>query len=104
MAEINLIEIYWTDKAKFTFSEIMLFLENNWTEKEIETFVSKTFHIISLIEVNPLLFRSSTKRKNVHLAVIDKNNVLVYKHNFKKNRIEILIFWDVTQNPKKLKF
>ena len=32
MAEINSVEIYWTDKAKFTFSEIILFLENNWTE------------------------------------------------------------------------
>jgi hypothetical protein len=104
MAEINSVEIYWTDKAKFTFSEIILFLENNWTEKEIETFVSKTFHIISLIQVNPLIFKSSSKRKNFHLAVIDKNNVLVYMHNYKQNRIEILILWDVKQNPKKLKF
>ncbi|MEO5571275.1 MAG: type II toxin-antitoxin system RelE/ParE family toxin [Bacteroidia bacterium] len=63
-------KIIWTDEAKFNLLQIITYLENTWTEKEIKKFYTKLEETISLISSNPKLFRLTDKRKNVRKCVL----------------------------------
>ena len=93
-------KIVWTPKAQESFGNIIRYLEKHWTEREIEKFVIKTDHIINLISEYPRSFLKSEK-KSVFKARVNKQNSLFYR--CKKNQVELLLFWDIRQNPEKLK-
>jgi plasmid stabilization system protein ParE len=43
----------WSKEAEDTFDEIIEYLEDNWTEREIQNFVRKAHKVIGQIEKNP---------------------------------------------------
>lgn len=104
MAEKIIKEVFWTESAKNSFSKMISYLEATWTEKEIKRFIDRTNEIIDLIEYFPELYAGSSKKKNVHLALINKYVQLVYHYKPRKKQIEILIFWDTRQNRDRLKW
>lgn len=93
-------KIIWSPKAIETFDRIIDYLQAKWTEKEIIHFANETEHVISLIAINPYLFRGSEK-ENVHEVVITKHNLLLYQVIEPEMRIELLAFFDTRQDPKK---
>ena len=99
-----LYKIQWTDKAIKTAENIVNYLKNKWTEKEVNIFLNDIDKVIALIETNPKLFKASIKRKNVHLALLSKHTFLVYQIRENKKQIILLLFWGTKQNPKKLKY
>jgi|SRR4051812_7591237 plasmid stabilization system protein ParE len=94
-------KVIWSDQAKFNLQQIINYLENNWTKKEIKTFYMKLEKTISLISSNPELFRITNKRKNVRKCVFSKQTSIYYKVN--DEEIFIVTLFDNRQNPKKLK-
>ena len=58
-------EIRWTSEAEETFAKIIDYLENNWTEREIEKFVNATDEVIEYISERLKMFRK-TNKKNAH--------------------------------------
>jgi plasmid stabilization system protein ParE len=97
-------KIFWTNKAFKTAENIIKYLREEWTEKEVNNFLNEIDSIISTIESNPKLFIASSKRPNVHLALIYKRTYLVYQIRPHKKQIALLLFWNPKQNPKKLKY
>jgi plasmid stabilization system protein ParE len=93
----------WSKEAEDTFDEIIEYLENNWTEKEIQDFVQKAQKVIGQIEENPYQFKASRFQK-IRKALITKHNSLFYFVNEAEKVIELYAFWDNRQNPKKLKY
>jgi len=91
-------EVIWLPKAENRYDEIIAYLAENWTEKEIIRFVARTEDVIKNISDNPHLYRKSSK-KNIHEAIITKHNVLLYKFSSKK--IELITFFDTRQSPQK---
>jgi plasmid stabilization system protein ParE len=91
-------EIKWTSEAEDTFENILVYLQSNWTAKEIAKFIRATDRTILYISESPLMFRQS-KKKNIREAVITKHNLLLYR--IKSRQIELLVFWDTRKNPKK---
>ncbi|MCC6370336.1 MAG: type II toxin-antitoxin system RelE/ParE family toxin [Bacteroidia bacterium] len=91
-------EIRWTGEALSTFERVMNYLEENWTPKEIEYFVNSTDRVIRYIAQNPNMFRPSGV-KGIREALITPHNLLLYKT--KTNSVDILLFWDTRQHPKK---
>jgi plasmid stabilization system protein ParE len=91
-------EIRWTPEALITFKRIITYLEENWTENEIERLISSTEKVIVFISQNPLMFRSSGV-KNIREALITPHNLMLYKSKAKS--IDILLFWDTRQHPRK---
>ncbi len=88
--------VFWTTEAEDTFENVIQYLQENWTENEIEHFVNLTNRIVSLISENPKMFRK-TNVKNVHEALVTSHNLLVYK--IYQERIDLLFFWDTRKNP-----
>ncbi|WP_419801342.1 type II toxin-antitoxin system RelE/ParE family toxin [Mucilaginibacter sp.] len=96
--EIN--QILWSPLSKSSYYNILVYLEENWTIKELEKFVNRTEEVLNQIHVNPLLYPFSNEG-NIHKCVITKQTSLYYR--IKSNSIELLVFWDNRQNPKKLR-
>ena len=94
----------WTNSAIKTAEDVVNYLRKEWTNKEVDNFLNKTDNIIATIESNPKLFIASTKRPNVHLALIYRRTFLVYKIYPQKRHIVLLLFWGPKQNPKKFKY
>jgi hypothetical protein len=95
---------FWTNRAIKTAEDVVNYLREEWTKKEVDGFLNKTDDIIATIESNPKLFIASKKRPNVHLALIYRRTFLVYKIYPQKKQIVLLLFWEPKQNPKKFKY
>ena len=91
-------KIIWLPKAEQRFSAIIIWLQENWTDKEITNFIQRTKEVLELISNNPDLYRKSGK-ENIHEAIITKHNLLLYRK--KRNKIELMTFFDTRQNPSK---
>jgi len=92
--------IIWSPKAKITHYKILEYLEQNWTIKELTTFIARTEEVIGHIQQNPFLFPYS-KESDAYKCIFIPQVSLFYR--IKEQNIELLIFWDNRQNPAKLK-
>lgn len=89
-------EIIWTPQAEKTHDEVVDYLNNEWSEKEIVHFIERSNNIIQHISHYPLAYRSAGK-EDVREAVITKHNLLLYRISGRK--IYLLYFWDTRKNP-----
>ena len=93
--------VVWAEEAKTSFQQNVNYLQENWDENVIEHFLDAVEHTTQLIESNPKLFPFYKKRKGVRKALVVKQVALFYR--IKANHIELLLFWNNYQNPKRLK-
>ena len=91
-------KIIWLPKAEQRYDEIIEWLEQNWTKREIVNFIVRTDEVLELISTNPDLYRKSEKR-NIRQALITKHNLLLYRK--KGNKVELMTFFDTRQKPSK---
>lgn len=92
--------IKWTIQADKGLEEVIEYLEYAWTGKEILNLEININQVLNQIIIYPELFPKSETFKNLHKAIIDKNNYLVYKVNYSKNVIQIINFRGTKQKPK----
>ncbi len=91
-------EVVWSRQADKKFDHILDYLRRNWSEKEVVSFVQRTYHILELLRHGNIAFRSSAKRQ-LREVLITKHNLLIYRES--KDRIELITFYDTRQQPKK---
>ena len=60
--------VIWSPTARLTYLQILSYLDENWTEKELLGFINRTEEVIDLICNNPLLYPYS-KESNTHRCV-----------------------------------
>ncbi len=94
------LEIKWTPQADKGLEKVIQYLEAEWTLKEILKLEKKIKQVTKQITLNPEQFPKSVTYKNLHKAIIDKNNYLVYRVNNQENRVEIVNFRGTKQQPK----
>lgn len=90
--------IIWSPIAKTSYIEILDFLDENWTMKEIKSFITRTERLLKLISNNPNLFQYS-KDSDTFRCVIVPHVSLFY--TLRNQNIELLTFWDNRKDPKK---
>ena len=94
-------KVLWTDNAISELKDIIEYIEEKWTEKELRTFSAKLDHTIEIISKSPEIFPTSLEKKNVRKAVVEKHNNLYYQ--ISDNSVEILSLFANRKNPKKKK-
>lgn len=97
----NGYKILWTDFALLELEQTIIYLEENWTERELKNLVLKLEETLFLISQNPNLFQDYGSDKNIRKVVFANYNSLYYRTN--GETIEIISFFSNRQNPKKLK-
>lgn len=95
-------KIIWSPKAINSFENVIEYLDKHWTLKEVINFVKHSEKTIQIISQNPYLFRRSEKQ-NIHEVLVTKHNLLLYQVIGKIKKVELLVFFDTRQHPKKKK-
>jgi plasmid stabilization system protein ParE len=93
--------VFWTRNAIVSLSKIIDYLREHWTEKEVVKFTADIRKSSRLIQKNPYIYMASGIQNEIRKGFVNKKVRMFYKINLKKNRIDILLFWDNRQNPKK---
>ncbi len=96
-------KIRWSEEAEESFDDVIQYLENKWTDKEIRNFVQKANKVIRQIQDSPYQFKGSTV-ESVRKALVNKHVSLFYNVNEKDNIIILYSFWDNRKDPNKLQF
>jgi hypothetical protein len=98
------IEISWTDEAIKTFQENINYLQENWSDKEVIRFMHQTENIILRLKKFPQSYPLGYKNKKYRKARLNKYIAIFYSYNKAKNKIALLTFWNVKQDPGKLRY
>lgn len=93
------IKIVWTPQALKGLDEIIQYLEDNWTDKEIEHFISEIDSFISLLEKYPGLLQKSGKNPNLYRGPINKHTILTYRFKPRKQVIELVNLRSTRKRP-----
>ncbi|MFC0342699.1 type II toxin-antitoxin system RelE/ParE family toxin [Epilithonimonas hispanica] len=91
-------EILWTDLALEELAQTVEYLEQEFSEKEIESLGNEIERILSIITYNPAIFPFLDKFK-IRKVIILKFNTLYYR--IINDRVEIISFFSNRQNPDK---
>jgi plasmid stabilization system protein ParE len=94
-------KLLWSDKALDDLQNMINYLSENWTRKEIQNFARRLDQRLELIVVNPRLFPKTAKRKDIRKSVLTKHTVIYYET--KESTVTIVALFDPRQHPKKLK-
>ena len=90
-----------SDLAKLTFFENIKYLEENWSKQVILNFLRKVNKITKLIKNNPKIFPIWNEKKNIRKVIIISQITMFYI--VQEKTIDVVLFWNNYQNPKKLK-
>lgn len=72
-------KIFWTDEAIQNLEEILDYLNNTWTKREIDDFKKRLSKQISIIQQNPNLFPISRYNTRLRKAVLSKQISVFYE-------------------------
>jgi len=97
-------KINWTNRAWLTYIANIEYLELAWTPKEISNFVMLVDKKLTLLAKTPGMGSQRSKSyPNICCTLVHKRVLLIYKYKPSKNEIDLLVFWNPYQNPRKLK-
>lgn len=94
------MNIIWSPLAKTDFWRNIEYLEQEWSPKEVISFIEQVEHHIDLIRHNNVYF-VKTKYKNVFKLVIVRQITLFYRVS--QGNVELLRFWNNYQDLNKFK-
>ena len=93
--------VVWTDEAEFTYEQLIAYLINNNSKRELEKVTSGVEKCIRIISQNPGLFALyEHSNRNARKCVITKRCVMFYRDN--EDIIEILGIYDTRQDLSRL--
>ena len=72
-------KLHWTEEAVNNLEEILDYLNQNWTQKEVTNFKLKLAKQIELIVQNPFMFPQSLHRSRLRKAVLSKQTSIFYE-------------------------
>lgn len=94
--------IIWSPLSERDFESILGYLQHNWDDRVVQSFIEITDKLINQIAINPKLFPIIHEKKRIRKCVLTKHNTLFYRE--RKDHIDILRIYDTRQDPLKLKF
>jgi plasmid stabilization system protein ParE len=92
------LEVDWTPQAARGYARIIVYLEENWTLKEVKAFEYRVAGFLKRLSEHPELLKSSTK-KDIRRGPIDRHTMLTYR--IKNSRIELINMRGTKQRPVK---
>jgi len=87
--------------AELTFQQNIIYLEKEWSLKEIKNFINKTQDVIDILKVDPFVFSLWEFNNKIRKIVILKQITMFYE--IERKNIFIHLFWNNYQDPNKMK-
>lgn len=95
--------INWTAESERTFNENLDYLAKEWDAFVLNSFFDRVDEILELIRSNPELYPLHRPEENVHRCVVHER-IMLYYRIVDDQTVDLLTFWNTTQDPDKLKF
>lgn len=94
------LKVFWSSEAEKNLNDILSYIEEHWTRKEVEHFLNKLDKCIFLIQNKPKLFPPTKHRANLRRCVLSKQTSLYYSYT--ESTIYIVTLFDNRRDPSKL--
>lgn len=95
------IRINWTSESEKTFNQNIEYLSKEWGSLVLNRFLDRVEEILDQVKSNPRLYPSHRPADNVHRCVIHERIILYYRI-VDDSTIDLLTFWNTSQDPGKL--
>lgn len=92
------LELIWSHTAEKGFDNIVQYLEEKWTEKEVRNFMQDSHEFFELLKKNPKILKPSNK-KNLHRGPMNRLTILTYKIKPRKQQILLVNIRSARQKP-----
>ena len=96
-------DILWSKESKLQFDRIVLYLREEWTEKEVDKFVKQIKNFERMVVKFPEIYAESKKKEGLRKAVLSKHSSVIYKVDWEKSLIRVYTIFDNRQHPDKLR-
>ena len=96
------MRINWTPESEKTFRRNVEYLSNEWDVIVLNNFVDRIEQALEQIRTNPKLYPLHQINGNVHRCIIHERIILYYRI-VDEETIDLLTFWNTSQDPDKLK-
>ncbi len=96
------MEVVWSIESKFTYDKELEFIFEKWNNKEVVKFIQLVDEFVGKLEVG-ILKGKVLFHENLRSFVISKQTTVFFDYHEDSQLIELLLFWNNSQNPKKLK-
>ena len=93
--------IVWSKEAEEQLDEIIDYLYQHWTDKEISKFFLRLEESLGQIKTTPQRFKNSERKSNTKEFQLSNQITIFYSHN--KETVNILLLWVNKKNPINLK-
>src|ERR1700733_12633282 len=97
------LRIIWSPTARKSFDNLVHFLEAKWERKVIEKLFLELNTTLKSISVNPKMFPVISQKTKLRKCVLRRRTLLLYRIKT-LDTIELVLFIDSRQNPKKYRF
>lgn len=95
------MRIIFSKVASRNYENILEFLSQTWTEKEMGIFIDEAEKVTNqLKEGKFLLFQKYSK--DIRSALIGKKHVRMFFRKESETKIKVLLFFDMRQDPQKI--
>jgi len=91
------MQVYVTPRAERNFDSIVDYIKHKWGEKTAKEFVQKVDEIFKLLKDYPLM--GQVENNDIRGFQLSRQTRIFYR--IRDNKIIILSFFDVRQDPKK---
>jgi len=96
------LEIEWSKRADNSFDRIIDFLQAEWGDQVVKTFVKKTYDFLEILAEFPEIGSIQVKERGIRGFTLIKQVIVFYK--IKGKSIILIDFFDTRQDPKKKKY
>jgi plasmid stabilization system protein ParE len=95
------MRVVWTSIAEKHYYTIIDYIFETWGLKTMNEFIDEVEKCMDIIETNPYCFEEYELNKDYRKGIIHENVSFFYR--IYNNEIVVHLFWNNSQNPKKLK-
>lgn len=96
------MKVIWTPNAELSFAKELEYISKKWTMTEVINFMDIVDNFIEKLESGIIQGKISATT-NMRSFVISKQTTLFFDVFDDTQTIELLLFWNNKENPKKLK-
>jgi len=96
------MKVIWSAEGKISYFKELEFIYEKWNEKEVENFILLVEEVVKKLETG-VLQGKNLYNKNLKSFVISKQTTIFFDYYEDKKLVELLLFWNNSQNPKLLK-
>jgi plasmid stabilization system protein ParE len=95
------VTLVWTKRAMQGYARIVQYLENEWTEKEVQNFIRETKYFFDLLQKNPHIFEPTKRYKDLYRGPVNRLTILTYRYKPIKKEIILINIREANRKPLK---